>query len=72
MSIKELGEKLVSESKGCRVVQSENDARQRGRQALYVQHFSPQVRVNPPAGFIKQVNGYGVQVFSQASSFAAR
>lgn len=40
------------------------------RASLYHQYFIPQIaRVEKPADFIQQVNGYGVQVFAQASSF---
>lgn len=43
------------------------------RVRLYQQYFAPQTaRVEKPAEFIQQVNGYGVQVFAQASSFQSR
>jgi len=40
------------------------------RASLYNQYFVSQVARNvKPSEFIQQVNGYGVQVFAQASSF---
>jgi hypothetical protein len=40
------------------------------RARLYHQYFVPQIaRAEKQAEFIQQVNGYGVQVFAQASSF---
>ena len=43
------------------------------RADLYEQHFSVHVRASEPASpFIRQVTGYGVQVFAQASSFSGR
>lgn len=43
------------------------------REELYKQHFTVQAQqAQRPVGFIEQVNGYGVQVFSQASSFGKR
>lgn len=73
MMVKESRETLRDEVEGCRVAQPETASPQSGREMLYSQHFFTQVsHVTPPAGFIEQVNGYGVQVFSQASSFTAR
>lgn len=41
------------------------------REAVYQQHFVTLVeRVSPPAVFIQQVNGYGLQVFAQMTSFS--
>lgn len=73
MMVKESRETLRDEVEGCRVAKPATASPQSGREALYSQHFFPQVsHVTPPAAFIEQVNGYGVQVFSQASSFTAR
>ncbi len=73
MMVKESRDSLVGEVESCRVAQPEPASPQSGREALYSQHFFSRVsHVTPPAGFIEQVNGYGVQVFSQASSFTAR
>lgn len=44
-----------------------------GRAELYRQHFVTQIdKVSAPAFFIEQVNGYGVKVFAQTSSFAQK
>lgn len=49
------------------------DQKDTGREGLYHQHFITQVeRVSSPAVFIEQVNGYGVQVFAQMSSFTQK
>lgn len=43
------------------------------RASLYTQYFVTQShRAEKPSEFIQQVNGYGVQVFAQASSFNTR
>jgi hypothetical protein len=43
------------------------------REELYKQYFAAQAQqAQRPAGFIEQVNGFGVQLFSQASSFGKR
>lgn len=42
------------------------------RTRLYQQYFSQPSRAEKPNAFIEQVNGYGVQVFAQASSFVSR
>jgi hypothetical protein len=43
------------------------------REELYKQHFAAQAQqAQRPAGFIEQVNGFGVQLFSQASLFGKR
>lgn len=43
------------------------------REDLYRQYFAAQAQqAQRPAGFIEQVNGFGVQLFSQATSFGNR
>ncbi|MDR6890868.1 hypothetical protein J2X67_005414 [Variovorax sp. 3319] len=43
------------------------------REELYRVHFQvPSQQTQRPAEFIEQVNGYGVQMFSQASVFVRR
>jgi len=43
---------------------------QQSREAQYAQHFRSQAQqANAPAGFFHQVNGFGVQLYSQASLF---
>lgn len=40
------------------------------REAQYAQHFRSQVQqADAPVGFFQQVNGFGVQLYSQASLF---
>jgi len=46
---------------------------QLNRVDLYRQYFAEQApRTSAPSAFIHQVDGYGVQLFAQASSFASR
>jgi len=53
--------------------QAETDKKNADREVLYNRHFSTHLnRTEKPAGFIEQVNGYGVQVFAQATSFTYR
>ena len=69
---KESSEKAMEQMKARGPAHQETSVPKSARETMYCQHFIPQVsRVKPPAGFIEQVNGYGVQVFSQASSFTA-
>lgn len=43
------------------------------RESLYQQHFVSQVaQSNPSTVFFQQVDGFGVRVFAQASSFHLR
>ena len=68
----ESSEKALEQMKIPAPVRQETSLPKSGRETMYCQHFTPQVgHVKPPTGFIEQVNGYGVQVFSQASSFTA-
>lgn len=48
----------------------ERTEQQPSREGLYAQHFKPHVDQPPRTGALfEQVNGYGVQLFSQATSF---
>lgn len=53
--------------------QQQPAARPVGREAMYQQYFAaPSSPTESPSHFIQQVDGFGVQVFAQASCFAAR
>jgi hypothetical protein len=73
MIVKNTKEQVLKQFEGCEVTQKQTNDQPSDREALYFQHFSSQIhQATSPAGFIQQVTGYGVQVFSQASSFTAR